>query len=440
MIKVNKKKILLIIIIFLIIVFLILVTYYLISKSGKLAKKVDVLFTFVNEDNKEKNIEVFTEIFEPDEIIVTVNEIDNSDLIMVDTSDLDLTKVGQYYVKYYLIYDNKRYEKIQTINVVDSISPDISLEGGNITILVGEKYNEPGYKATDNYDGDITDKVQIENNVDNTKVGEYQITYKVTDSSGNEMEVSRIVTVKKANTIVVTPPKEVKVETPKVVESNYSNTIKKNKFTNNNIHLEGYISNPSEENKIKLVGDETIEYDLTVTDNHYSIDINPEEVVNGNYVIYVNNEILLNKMAIIERISRAKVGSKLVKFTYNDKDEVSIEVSNHSYQYDILINPGHGGEDSGAVNEYIMEKEMNLIVSMYEKCRYETHGLKVYMTRITDTYGGSFGPSSLIKLHRVGYEMGYYGAVSRIVYSNHHNSINNPNYLPNNIFLSSKRF
>ena len=71
---------------------------------------------------------------------------------------------------------------------------------------------------------------------------------------------------------------------------------------------------------------------------------------------------------------------------------------------------------------------MNLTVSMYEKCRYEAHGLKVYMTRTSDVYGDKMGPSSLTRLHKVAYEMGYYGAVSKIVYSNHHNSIGNDYY------------
>ena len=47
------------------------------------------------------------------------------------------------------------------------------------------------------------------------------------------------------------------------------------------------------------------------------------------------------------------------------------------------------------------------------------------MTRTNDTYGAKMGPSGLIDLHKVAYEMGHYGAVSKIVYSNHHNSIGN---------------
>ena len=427
----NKKQIIIIAVLSVILIALIIIVSCLFKykfSNKSVSRKVDVVFTFKDENNKEKNIEVLTEKFEPDELTVTVDGVDKSDLIKVDDSKLDLTKLGTYEVKYYIVYEKKEYSELQIINVVDTTPPEITLEGSGIILLVAENYKEPGYKAQDNYDGEISDKVEIKNDIDNKTAGNSSITYKVIDSSENETETTRTVTVKKPNVVVATPPKEVKVSTPKVVETSYSNTLKKNKFNNNNIHLEGYIKSPKEENKIRIVGEETYEFDINVSSNNYSIDIDPENMSNGKYTVYINEEVLLNKIAPIERISRAKVGSKLVTFMYNDKDEVSMEIEDHSYQYDILIDPGHGGEDTGAVNEYITEKEMNLTISMYEKCRYEAHGLRVYMTRATDTYGATFGPSGSPKLHKLGYEMGYYGAVSKIVYSNHHNSIANNYY------------
>ena len=388
--------------------------------------KLDITFAYVDEANITTKIEVNTEEFIPDKMTVTINNEDMTKLLKVDTSDLDLTKLGKYNIRYYLEYKKKTYEEIKEIEVVDTTKPEIVLKGKNMVILIGEKYEEPGYEITDNYDEDLKDKVEIRNEVDNTKAGTYKITYNVTDTSGNKAnEKTREVIVKKPNVVVATPPKEVKVEVPKVVVSNYENTIKKNKFTSSGIKLEGYLKEPVEENKLRLVnGEEVKELPLDVNDHSYSITINPDEITNGDYKVYINEEPLLNKMAVIERLARAKVGSKLVTFKY-DNDEVSINITNHAYQYDILINPGHGGSDTGAVNEYIMEKEMNLTVSMYEKCRYEAHGLSVYMTRTSDVYGDKMGPSNLNRLHKVAYEIGYYGAVSKIVYSNHHNSIGN---------------
>ena len=371
----------------------------------------------VNEKYTEMNVKVL------------VDNQERNELIMLDLSKFDTTKVGKSNVTYYILYDNMRYEKVVSVDILDTEAPKITLTGKNITLLIGEKYTEPGYTISDNYDKDLESKIIIKNDIDTSKTGKYEIKYTVTDSSGNTGEASRTVTVKKPNVVVATPPKEVKVETPKVVETSYDNTIKKNKFTSNSISIDGYLKNPLEENKLILKGDNEKEYNLTITNNNYSLSINPEEISNGTYKIYINEEPLLNKMAIIERLVRAKVGSKLVTFTYDSNDEVTVNITDHAYAYDILINPGHGGSDTGAVNEYIAEKEMNLIVSMYEKCRYEAHGLNVYMTRTSDVYNNKdFGPGSLIRLHKVAYEMGYYGAVSKIVYSNHHNSIGNNYY------------
>ena len=435
----SKKRIILIAILSLIILALSTFLGFLITKENvELEKeKVTVIFNF--EDKLEKEIEIeVNEEFIPSKLTVTVDEEDKSDLILVDTSNLDLTKLGEYIVKYYIIHNDKKYEEIQIIKVVDNTKPDITLEGKNIIILLNEEYKEPGYKATDNYDGDITDKVKIINEVDNKKVGTYKITYKVSDSSDNEIDVTREVTVKKPNVVVVAPKEEVKVEVPKVVVTEHRNTIKKNKFTNSTIYLEGYISSLEEENKLKIVGEETYEFPLEVNNNNYSVSIDPSNISNGTYKLYINEETLLNKMAMIERLARAKVGNKLVTFKYNESDEVTIEVTDHAYQYDILINPGHGGSDTGAVNEYIAEKDLNLTISMYEKCRYEQHGLRVYMTRTNDVYGDKMGPDGLVRLHKIAYEMGYYGAVSKIVYSNHHNSIGNNYYSGYEILLAGE--
>ena len=421
----SKNKRILITVLFLDLIVLVIIALFLFKPK---AKTYDVVFKFTDETELNREIAVNSEEFLPSQVTVTVNKEDMSNLIKIDDSKLDLTKVGIYEIIYYIIYEEKRYEQIQTINVVDKTPPVITLNGKNVTILLNEKYTEPGYKVTDNYDGDLSDKVEIDNKLDNKKVGTYKITYKVTDSSGNTSEASREVTVKKPNVVVVAPKEEVKVVIPKVVETTYSNTIKKNKFTNSNIILEGYLKEPMEENKIKLVSEETYEFPININNNNYTLNLDIANVPNGTYKMYINEEPLLNKMAEIERLARAKVGNKLVTFTYN-KDEVTIKIEDHSYQYDILINPGHGGDDTGAVNEYIAEKEMNLKVSMYEKCRYEAHGLKVYMTRTSDIYGNNFGPSSAIRLHKVAYEMGYYGSVSKIVYSNHHNSIGNNYYM-----------
>ena len=81
----------------------------------------------------------------------------------------------------------------------DPVPPVLALNGEEvITLGQGQQYHEPGYSATDNYDGDITDKVIVSGSVDSLKPGEYTLVYTVEDSFQNKVSVSRKITVKKA--------------------------------------------------------------------------------------------------------------------------------------------------------------------------------------------------------------------------------------------------
>ena len=65
--------------------------------------------------------------------------------------------------------------KTGTIVVKDAKSPTINLKGdSDMQILVGSKYQEPGFTATDNKDGDLTNKVKITGKVDTSKKGTYK--------------------------------------------------------------------------------------------------------------------------------------------------------------------------------------------------------------------------------------------------------------------------
>lgn len=84
----------------------------------------------------------------------------------------------------------------RTIQYGDFTAPDLTLEGGEtITIKAGEAYEEPGYSAVDNLDGDVTDHVTVTGDYDIYLPGTYTITYSVTDSWGNTAEVKRTLVV-----------------------------------------------------------------------------------------------------------------------------------------------------------------------------------------------------------------------------------------------------
>lgn len=50
----------------------------------------------------------------------------------------------------------------------------------------------------------------------------------------------------------------------------------------------------------------------------------------------------------------------------------------------VVIDAGHGGDDSGAVGENIYEKDYNLLISQYMYDRLKELGIPVYITRDRD--------------------------------------------------------
>ncbi len=74
-------------------------------------------------------------------------------------------------------------------NLSDKEPPVITLQGSaTIDISIGSEYLDDGAAAIDNIDGEISDKIIINNPVDTNKVGSYIVTYNVSDNSGNAAE------------------------------------------------------------------------------------------------------------------------------------------------------------------------------------------------------------------------------------------------------------
>jgi len=80
----------------------------------------------------------------------------------------------------------------------DSHAPVIQLLGKNPAETgFGYPYNDAGATATDEEDGDITEKIVVTGNVDTGQIGTYNVRYNVTDNDGNKaVEVVREVIVK----------------------------------------------------------------------------------------------------------------------------------------------------------------------------------------------------------------------------------------------------
>lgn len=101
--------------------------------------------------------------------------------------------------------DTENTDETQTEN--DTIEPKIELFGDKeITITVGDKYEELGALAKDNVDGDLTKKIKISGKVNTSKAGTYEITYTVSDKSKNKATAKRKIIVKEKE--IVEQPEE----------------------------------------------------------------------------------------------------------------------------------------------------------------------------------------------------------------------------------------
>ena len=79
---------------------------------------------------------------------------------------------------------------------VDGTAPVLTLNGDSTMIVKqGDPFEDPGATAQDNYDGDLTDQIEVSGDVDTNTIGTYTLTYTVSDSVGNETTVERIVEV-----------------------------------------------------------------------------------------------------------------------------------------------------------------------------------------------------------------------------------------------------
>lgn len=98
---------------------------------------------------------------------------------------VDTETLGKYTVTYTAEYLWWHAQARREVRVVDTQSPVITLtEDTEEALRPGTIYQEAGYRAVDNYDGDITDRVK--------RIEEPgKITYVVTDSSGNPAVAER---------------------------------------------------------------------------------------------------------------------------------------------------------------------------------------------------------------------------------------------------------
>lgn len=138
---------------------------------------------------------------------VLANDAYEGDLtgsIITDDGGLDVNARGIYTITYTVVDGSGNIAQRQrTVTVGDFIAPVISLLGeGAIDHEAKTNYSDAGATASDDLDGDITGQIVVTNSVNIDALGNYTVTYEVSDLAGNAAApVQRQVTV-----IDTTPP------------------------------------------------------------------------------------------------------------------------------------------------------------------------------------------------------------------------------------------
>ena len=154
--------------------------------------------------------------FDPKADVTATDEEDGNltDKIEVLKNEVDTTKAGKYEVTY-KVTDSKGASRTKTITVTVNPKMEVlnaipTIKAEDKTLTVGDTFDpKADVTATDEEDGNLTDKIEVlKNEVDTTKAGKYEVTYKVTDSKG----ASRTKTI----TVTVNPKMETLNEAPTI--------------------------------------------------------------------------------------------------------------------------------------------------------------------------------------------------------------------------------
>ncbi|MDD6646665.1 MAG: polysaccharide deacetylase family protein [Firmicutes bacterium] len=115
---------------------------------------------------------------------------DASDRVQI-TGSVDTSTPGTYTLK----YEIETLTVERKVTVTDKMKPELILEGDDtMELMLGEDFEEPGYRAADENGRDITGDVKV-TGTELTRAGENQIKYTVSDSRGNTTQLIRSVNV-----------------------------------------------------------------------------------------------------------------------------------------------------------------------------------------------------------------------------------------------------
>ena len=112
----------------------------------------------------------------------------------------------------------------------------------------------------------------------------------------------------------------------------------------------------------------------------------------GNYIIRDNYISHINVSTVNNRTSIRFFQQRVMAYTITESEHnIYINIMHPREKYDriVIIDPGHGGADPGAIVGNLVEKDLNLDIALRLAGLLENNGIRTYLTRKTDV-----GPTS----------------------------------------------
>ena len=314
-------------------------------------------------------------------------------------NNVDTSKLGVYKVVYELPFKTL----VREVSVVDNTPPTITLNGEEIQELtVNTEYQELGFSALDNVDLDVTDKVSIENNIDNTKLGEYNIIYRVEDTSGNIFEKTRMIKV------IDNIAPIIKLKGSKKV------TIK----LNQNYDDEGYIATDNYDldltDKVKVernidntkVGTYNIKYSVSDNSNNYTEEYRTIEVIENVVITYIKGILLVNKKYHLPANYNPGVNSE----AYSALKNLQNDAAANGYSLPLLSGFRSYSDQKYLFNSYVAKdgiERANTYSARPGESEHQT-GLSFDVGQISDNFGNTASGKWLAEnAHRYGFIIRY---------------------------------
>ncbi|WP_460804545.1 immunoglobulin-like domain-containing protein [Microbulbifer agarilyticus] len=122
---------------------------------------------------------------------------DLTSAITISGVPVDTETAGTHVVVYRVVdSDGAAAEAERLVRVAENMPPRIKLNGAaKIDLAKGSKFLDPGARARDPEDGDLSANIRRSGEVNTNVPGDYEVEYLVSDSGGAEANVTRVVTV-----------------------------------------------------------------------------------------------------------------------------------------------------------------------------------------------------------------------------------------------------